>query len=45
MRRRFGSDRLLVDSRVEFYKIRLLKLPKDQEEKVLAGNVLRLLPR
>jgi uncharacterized protein len=40
----FGSDGPLVDSRVELYKIRLLKLPEDQEEKVLSGNILRLLP-
>jgi uncharacterized protein len=40
----FGSDGPLVDSRVELYKIRLLKLPADQEEKVLSGNILRLLP-
>src|SRR3954453_23860061 len=40
----FGSDGPLVDSRVELYKIRLLKLPKDKEQKVLSGNILRLLP-
>jgi predicted TIM-barrel fold metal-dependent hydrolase len=40
----FGSDGPDADSRVELYKIRLLKLPRDHEEKVLGGNVLRLLP-
>jgi predicted TIM-barrel fold metal-dependent hydrolase len=40
----FGSDGPLVDSRVELHKIRLLKLPKEKEAKVLSGNILRLLP-
>ncbi|PYV44495.1 MAG: amidohydrolase [Acidobacteria bacterium] len=40
----FGTDGPLVDSRVELYKIRLLKLSKENEEKVLSGNILRLLP-
>jgi predicted TIM-barrel fold metal-dependent hydrolase len=39
----FGSDAPLVDARVELFKIRLLKLSPDQEEKVLAGNARRLL--
>jgi len=39
----FGSDGPLVDSRVELYKIRLLKLPKEKERLVLGGNILRLL--
>jgi predicted TIM-barrel fold metal-dependent hydrolase len=39
----FGSDGPLVDSRVELYKVRLLKLPRDHEAKVLSGNILRLL--
>jgi predicted TIM-barrel fold metal-dependent hydrolase len=39
----FGSDGPLVDSRVELYKIRLLKLSSDHEEKVLGGNLRRLL--
>lgn len=39
----FGSDGPLVDQRVEVHKIRLLELPKDREEKLLAGNILRLL--
>lgn len=39
----FGSDGPLVDQRVELHKIRLLALARDKEEKVLAGNILRLL--
>jgi len=39
----FGSDGPLVDSRVELYKIRLLKLPQAKEGLVLSGNILRLL--
>lgn len=39
----FGSDGPLVDSRVELYKIRLLKLPQEKLEKILSGNILRLL--
>jgi predicted TIM-barrel fold metal-dependent hydrolase len=39
----FGSDGPLVDVRVELYKIRLLKLPPEKEELVLAGNIRRLL--
>jgi predicted TIM-barrel fold metal-dependent hydrolase len=39
----FGSDGPLVDSRVELYKIKLLRLSKDHEAKVLSGNILRLL--
>jgi len=39
----FGTDGPLVDSRVELYKIRLLKLPPDKEKLVLSGNILRLL--
>lgn len=41
----FGSDGPLVDPRVELHKVRLLKLPREKEEKVLAGNILRLLPK
>ncbi len=40
----FGSDGPEVDSRVELYKIRLLKLPPQDEAKILGGNVRRLLP-
>jgi uncharacterized protein len=39
----FGSDGPLVDSRVELFKIRLLKLSADNEAKVLGGNIRRLL--
>jgi uncharacterized protein len=39
----FGSDGPLVDSRVELFKIRLLKLSKEHEAKVLSGNIQRLL--
>jgi predicted TIM-barrel fold metal-dependent hydrolase len=39
----FGSDGPLVDSRVELYKIRLLKLAKAKEQLILGGNILRLL--
>jgi len=41
----FGSDGPEVDSRVELYKIRLLKLPPADEAKVLGGNIRRLLPK
>ena len=40
----FGSDGPDGDSRVEIHKIRLLKLPKDLERKVLGGTVQRLVP-
>lgn len=39
----FGSDGPLVDSRVELYKIRLLRLTKEREQLILGGNILRLL--
>jgi len=39
----FGSDGPLVDSRVELYKIRLLKLPQQKEQLILGGNILRIL--
>jgi uncharacterized protein len=41
----FGSDGPELDSRVEIYKIRLLKLPAAAEAQVLGGNILRLLPK
>lgn len=41
----FGSDGLLVNSQVEFYKIRLLELPKEKEQLILGGNITRLLNR
>jgi len=40
----FGSDGPDGDSRVELYKIRLMKLPKDLERKVLGATVQRLVP-
>jgi uncharacterized protein len=39
----FGSDGPELDSRVELYKIKLLKLPPADEAKVLGGNVAKLL--
>lgn len=39
----FGSDGPLVDSRVELYKIQLLRLPQGKEQLVLGGNIRRLL--
>jgi predicted TIM-barrel fold metal-dependent hydrolase len=39
----FGSDGPLVDSRVELFKIRLLKLSREHEAKILSGNAARLL--
>ena len=41
----FGSDGPELDSRVELYKIKLLKLPADREARVLGGNIARLLPK
>ncbi len=41
----FGSDGPELDSRVELYKVRLLKLPPAEEAKVLGGNIRRLLPK
>ncbi len=40
----FGSDGPDGDSRVEIHKIRLLKLPKDVERKVLGGTAQTLVP-
>jgi len=39
----FGSDGPEVDSRVELFKVRLLKLSPKDEAKVLGGNIQRLL--
>lgn len=39
----FGSDEPEVDCRKEVFKIRVLKLPKEKEELILGGNILRLL--
>lgn len=41
----FGSDGPELDSRVELYKVKLLKLPPADEAKVLGGNIRRLLPK
>lgn len=41
----FGSDGPELDSRVELYKIKLLKLPPADEAMVLGGNIRRLLPK
>lgn len=41
----FGSDGPELDSRVEIYKIRLLKLKPAEEERVLGGNMAALLPK
>jgi predicted TIM-barrel fold metal-dependent hydrolase len=41
----FGSDGPELDSRVELYKIKLLKMAPADEAKVLGGNIARLLPR
>ena len=40
----FGSDGPELDSRVELYKIKLLKLAPADEAQVLGGNIARLLP-
>ena len=39
----FGSDGPEQDSRVELYKIKLLKLPAADEAKILGGNIRRVL--
>ena len=39
----FGSDEPESDCRLEIFKIRNLKLPKEHEEMILGGNILRLL--
>lgn len=41
----FGTDGPELDSRVELYKVRLLKLPPEDEAMVLGGNIIRLLPK
>jgi uncharacterized protein len=41
----FGSDGPEVDSRVELYKIKLLKLAPADEARVTGGNIARLLPK
>jgi hypothetical protein len=39
----FGSDEPEIDCRLEIFKIRVLKLPKEKEELILGGNMARLL--
>ncbi len=41
----FGSDGPELDSRVELYKVKLLKLKPADEAMVCGGNILRLLPK
>lgn len=41
----FGSDGPEQDSRVELYKIRLLKLAAADEAKILSGNIRKILPK
>jgi predicted TIM-barrel fold metal-dependent hydrolase len=41
----FGSDEPEVDCRLEIFKVRMLKLPKAQEQMILGGNILKLLSR
>lgn len=41
----FGSDGPELDSRVELYKVRLLKLSPADEARVLGGNMMQLLPK
>jgi hypothetical protein len=39
----FGSDEPEIDCRLEIFKIRVLNLPKEKEDLILGGNILRLL--
>jgi predicted TIM-barrel fold metal-dependent hydrolase len=39
----FGSDGPWLHPGLELHKIRLLGLPKEKEDRVLGGNILRLL--
>ena len=41
----YGSDEPEVDCRLEIFKVRVLKLPKEHEAMILGGNLLRLLSR
>lgn len=41
----FGSDEPEVDCRLEFYKVKVLGLPKEQERLILGGNMQRLLAK
>ena len=38
----YGTDEPEVDTRLEIFKIRVLKLPKEKQEAILGGNMLRL---
>jgi predicted TIM-barrel fold metal-dependent hydrolase len=39
----FGTDGPLVDQRIEMDKMLLLKLPREKAERIMGGNMLRLL--
>jgi predicted TIM-barrel fold metal-dependent hydrolase len=41
----YGTDEPEVDTRLEIFKIRVLKLPKDKEQMILGGNMQRLLSK
>jgi predicted TIM-barrel fold metal-dependent hydrolase len=41
----FGSDEPEVDCRLEIFKVRVLKLPREQEQMILGGNMARLLSK
>jgi uncharacterized protein len=41
----YGSDEPEVDCRLEIFKIRVMKLPKEEEAMILGGNMQRLLGR
>ena len=41
----FGSDEPEVDCRLEIFKVRMLKLPKQQEDMILGGNMVRMLSK
>jgi predicted TIM-barrel fold metal-dependent hydrolase len=41
----YGSDEPELDCRLEIFKVRMLKLPRTQEEMILGGNMQRLLAK
>jgi predicted TIM-barrel fold metal-dependent hydrolase len=41
----YGTDEPEVDTRLEIFKVRVLKLPKDKEQAILGGNMVRLLSK
>lgn len=41
----FGADAPDCDSRLEIYKVRMLGLPRQEEARILGGNLLRLLSK